>query len=272
MSIGDLLMGHNDIMKSSLEDLTEKQVADLRQDFVSAMVKHQIADKDVDADVHELDHLWSHLVEKEDYATQRHFEAYAASRPKRLFVDFLRDLECAADQEAFAKALAEARWYLQHNVAQDPETWHEAMVPYVEQIKSSVDHVTLTKPYLLAPPLMPTGDESLGGSSAGPNEEGEGDGRGSAAQGGGEGGGLGGDGGGTAGGEGGGEGEATVGVSATAQPHSELLDDINRYTGYEVNRRWWAGLGEWEVVNDEETGFLKYFVRKGESEDLNEYR
>ena len=31
-------------------------------------------------------------------------------------------------------------------------------------------------------------------------------------------------------------------------------------------------MGGWEVVNDEETGALKYFMKKGETEDLNEYR
>ena len=72
--------------------------------------------------------VWSDLVERNYYQTQRHFETYVSSRPKKLFVDFVVALDASpsrADTPAkFVHALEEANWWLKQNLPQDPTTWH----------------------------------------------------------------------------------------------------------------------------------------------------
>jgi hypothetical protein len=202
MALDDLLTGRNDAMAPAMEALTEKEVAAFRARFVSAMVKHQIDDKANDAP--SLDHVWSALVEKCFYATQTHFELFAGSRPKRLFVDYVVALEKAATPPAFAEAMEEVVWWCQRNLPQDPTTWHSDFIVYVDEVGDAVARCVEALPRLLAPDAL--------------------------------------------------------GESPTLRPHQRLLDETNRYRGYHVSSLWWAKLGQWRPVPDED-GTIAYFER-----------
>jgi len=121
----------------------------LRALFVETMVKHQVADKSNDAAP--LDHVWSSLVEKVFYGTQANFEKFAAARPKRLFVDYMGDLEKSKEPDQFVHALKEALWWCRANMPQDPAVWAQDFGVYVTEIEASLQKALDQSPKLLAP-------------------------------------------------------------------------------------------------------------------------
>jgi hypothetical protein len=124
-------------------------VAELRSKFVEVMVRHQVADKMDTAPP--LDHVWSKVVEKVFYQTQKSFESYAESRPKQLFVDYTSGLEKAEEPEALAEALLEMAWWCKANLPQDPTVWHGDFMVYVDEMDHVLKQVLDKRPKLLAP-------------------------------------------------------------------------------------------------------------------------
>lgn len=112
--------------------------------------RHQVADKEDDGAP--LDHTWSKLVERCFYKTQKHFEAFAAARPKLLFLDYVRALDKAESPAAFARAMEEAVWWAKANVPQVPAPHAPRSVRHSEWSLANLV-------YLGRPPPFPGPDE-----------------------------------------------------------------------------------------------------------------
>jgi hypothetical protein len=214
MALDDLLTGRNEAVAHELERLSEREVAELRSRFVAAMVKHQVEDKANDAPA--LDHMWTKLVEKNFYRAQKHFDEFKEARPKKLFLDYIRDLDASKEPDGFARALDECVWWLRQNLPQDPTVWHGDFMAYVAEVEQTVKAALEQTPKLLAP-------------------------------------------------------AAATGEAVTLGPHKQLLDELNRYRGFQATNAWWDQLGDWVPVMSDEDGSVSYYERANPADGTMEY-